>query len=245
MSNIYADEQLCDLQTGGLFIIQKNKGFKFGIDAVLLSDFAKSQKSKRTLDLCTGTGIVPLLLSDKTNTPKIYGIEIQKDICDMAKRSVIYNNLDERITITEGDVKDAVSIFGKGTFDKITCNPPYTEVGRGIKNTADTLLISRHEILVTLEDIIRITSDLLVPQGGFFMVHRPSRIADIMCLMRQYGIEPKTIRFVSPDANKAPNLVLVHGVKNGGKELKFLPNIFVYDTNGEYSSEINKIYNRR
>ncbi len=245
MSNIHPDEQLCDLQLDGLFIIQKKKGFKFGTDAVMLSDFAKSQKSKRTLDLCTGSGIIPLLLSAKTATPEICGIEIQPEISDMAKRSVEYNGLLDRIHITEGDAKDAVSLWGRASFDTVTCNPPYTEAGRGLKNTTDTKLISRHEILISLEDIIRISTELLVPRGGFFMVHRPSRLADIICLMRQYKLEPKTIRFVSPSYDKAPNLVLVHGIKNAGRELKVLPTAFVFDADGNYTGELNLIYNRR
>lgn len=244
MTDIYDNEQLDDLQLEGLKIIQKKNGFKFGSDAVLLSDFAKDAKSNATLDLCTGTGIVPLLLSAKTKTPKICGIEIQSDICDMAKRSVVLNNLSERITVTEGNLLDAVRIYGKGAFDKITCNPPYMKRGAGLKSFADTMLISRHEVCCTLEDVIRVSSELLIPMGRFFMVHRPSRLVDILTLMRQYKLEPKRMRFVSPSQEKAPNLLLVEGAKGAGEELTFMPTLIMYDADGRATEEVNRIYNR-
>lgn len=239
------DECTDDLQIGGLFILQKKDGFKFGIDAVLLSDFAKDARSERTLDLCTGTGIVPILLSAKTTTADICGLEIQPDICDMAKRSVEMNKLSKRVHITEGDLKNACEIYGKGSFDKITCNPPYMECGKGLVNETDTLSWSRHEIKCTLEDVIRVSAQLLKPRGRFFMVHRPSRLADIICLMRQYKIEPKKLRFVHPTAEKAANLILVEGARGGGRELKMLPPLYVYRNDGSYTNEINRIYNRK
>lgn len=241
---IKTDELLDDLQNG-LFIIQKQNGFKFGIDAVLLSDFAKDARSSNTLDLCTGTGIIPLLLSAKTNTPNIHGLEIQHEIAEMAQRSVEYNNLNERVHITEGDLKNASDIYGKGRFDKITCNPPYMKYGRGIQNDIDTKSVSRHEILCTLDDVISISSQLLIPKGRFFMVHRPSRLADIMCAMRKYCIEPKRLRFVHPSYGKTPNLLLVEGMKNGGDELRLMPPLYVYNEDGTYSDEIDEIYGRK
>lgn len=239
------DERIDDLQLNGLVILQKANGFKFGIDAVLLSDFAKDAPSSRTLDLCTGTGIVPLLLSAKTAAPDICGLEIQHDICDMAKRSVVMNSLEDRIHITEGDLNNACEIYGKSTFDKITCNPPYMECGKGLVNETDTLSLSRHEIKCTLDDVLRVSAQLLIPQGRFFMVHRPSRLADIICGMRKYKIEPKRLRFVQPNAEKAANLVLVEGARCGGRELKMLPPLYVYNADGNYSDEINRIYNRK
>lgn len=241
---IKTDECLDDLQNG-LFIIQKQNGFKFGIDAVLLADFAKNARSSVTLDLCTGTGIVPILLSEKTNTPKIYGLEIQADIAEMARRSVQYNNLNERVCIEEGDLNNAPCIYGKGKFDKLTCNPPYMKCGAGLQNDADTKSVSRHEILCTLDDVLRVSRELLMSKGRFFMVHRASRLADILCTMRKYGIEPKRLRLVHPSPEKAPNLVLVEGMKDGGEELKILPPLYVYDSDGNYSEEINKIYGRK
>ncbi len=241
---INSGEVLDDLQNG-FFIIQKADGFKFGVDAVLLADFAKDAPSKMTLDLCTGTGIVPVLLAAKTKTPAICGIEIQEEIADMAKRSVEYNKLTDRIEIKCGDLKNASEIYGKGIFDKITCNPPYMKRGAGITNDADTQTVSRHEVACTLEDVIKAASELLVPKGRFFMVHRPGRIADIMCLMRKYKIEPKKLRFVHPSPYKAANMVLVEGMLQGGEELKMLPPLYVYNENGDYSEEIDIIYGRK
>lgn len=237
------DECLDDLQNG-LFIIQKQNGFKFGIDAVLLSDFAKDTRSKNTLDLCTGTGIVPLLLSVKTDTPRICGLEIQEEIAQMAKRSVEYNKIGKRVEIVEGDLKNSVEIYGRCSFDKITCNPPYMKKGTAVRNEIDTKSISRHEVMCTLDDIIRVSRELLVSKGRFFMIHRPSRLADILCAMRKYRIEPKRIRFIHPEVNKAPNLVLVEGMKDGGEELKFLPPLYVYNEDGTYTEEIDIIYGR-
>ena len=240
---IYNDETIDDLQNG-YYIIQKKNGFKFGVDAVLLADFAKNAASKSTLDLCAGTGIVPILLCAKTDTRQIHALEIQKDIADMAARSVEHNKLTDRITVKCGDLKNAVEIYGKGKFDKITCNPPYMKGGAGLENAADTKTISRHEIMCSLEDVIEVSSKLLISKGKFFMVHRPSRLADIMCLMREYKIEPKKLRLVFPSPSKAPNLALIEGMKDGGAELKMLPPLYVYNENGEYSEEIDEIYGR-
>lgn len=244
MCNILPDEITDDIQLNGLLIIQKKDGFKFGIDAVLLSDFAKNAASKRTLDLCTGTGIVPLLLSAKTNTQKICGLEIQPEISDMAKRSVILNNLSDRIEICGGDLKDAVSIYQKCSFDKITCNPPYMKCGTGKMNATNTKIISRHEVCCTLEDVISVSSSLLMPHGRFYMVHRPSRLSEIICTMNKYCLEPKLMRFVSPTIGKPPNLILIEGIKGAKTDLKILPELYVYNSDGSYTEEINKIYNR-
>lgn len=238
------NEQLDDLQLNNLFLIQKKDGFRFGVDAVLLSDFAKNTVSKRTLDLCTGTGVIPILMSAKTKTPEFCALEIQHDIADMAKRSVEYNKLSERIKVTEGDLKDAVSIYGKASFDKITCNPPYMKNNSAVRNETDTLAVSRHEVLCTLEDVIKVSSELLKPKGRLYMVHRPSRLADIMCLMRKYKIEPKLLRLVASRPGKEPNLLLIEGMYQGGEELKLLNQLYIFDENGNYSDEINKIYGR-
>lgn len=241
---ILEDEQLDDLQLNNLFLIQKRNGFKFGVDAVLLSDFAKNTRSKRTLDLCTGTGVVPILMSAKTNTPEFHAVEIQPQIADMAKRSVEYNSLGGRIKIVCGDLKNAVNIYGKASFDKITCNPPYMKKASAIVNDNDTLSVSRHEILCTLEDVIKTSAQLLIPKGRLYMVHRPSRLVDIICLMREYRIEPKCIRMVAPNPKKEPNLLLIEGMYCGGKELRFMNQLCIFDENGNYSDEINKIYGR-
>ena len=240
---LFEDEILDDLQNG-LMIIQKKNGFKFGIDAVLLSDFAKNTLSKRTLDLCTGTGIIPLLLSAKTKTPHICGIEIQEKMADVAKRSVKYNKLEDRIEIMQGDLKNAFSIYEKCSFDKITCNPPYMKVNSAVVNDNEGVMIARHEIMCSLEDVVSVSSGLLRDKGYFYMVHRPSRLADIIHLMRVYKIEPKKMRMVAPYVGKEPNLVLIEGIKGGGAELKLLPTLYVYDCDGNYTEEIDKIYGR-
>ena len=240
---IKADELLDDLQNG-YFIIQKQNGFKFGVDAVLLSDFAKDARSKRTLDLCTGTGIVPILLAAKTDTPHISALEIQEDMADTARRSVEYNKLENRISVQCGDLKNAVEIYGGGSFDTITCNPPYMKRGAGLLGEADEKTVARHEILCTLDDVVRVSSKLLISKGRFFMIHRPSRLTDIMYCMRQHRIEPKRLRLVCPMEGKAPNLVLVEGMKDGGGELKLLPPLYVHNTDGTYTDEIDMIYGR-
>ena len=238
------DECVDDLQINGLKIFQKTDGFKFGIDAVLLSDFAKDAPSKRTVDLCTGTGIIPLLLSAKTKTPYICGVEIQKDIADMAKRSVIYNKLGKRVEIIEADLKTFPQKYGKGSFDKVVCNPPYMKALTAVINQADTKTISRHEVMCTLDDVIKAAADLLLPKGRLFMVHRPQRLADVLCSMRKFHIEPKRLRMVAPSPSKAPNLMLVEGMYFGGEELRMLPELYIYNEDGSYSEEIDRIYGR-
>ena len=244
MTDILSDEAVDDLQLNGLRIIQKKQGFRFGVDAVLLSDFAAQTKSKSTLDLCTGNGIIPILLSAKCDTQKICGLEIQADICDMAKRSVELNGLSPRVEITQGDLKNASEIYGRGSFDKITCNPPYMKSGAGLLNDADAKIIARHEIMCTLEDVIRTSAELLTPSGKLFMVHRPSRLADIICTMREYKIEPKLLRLVCPAVGKPPNLVLISGAKGGNAELKCLPPLYLFNADGTETEELKKIYNR-
>lgn len=238
------DECIDDLQNGGLMLIQKKNGFKFGVDAVLLADFAKETYADRALDLCTGTGIVAILLAAKTKTPRIDAIEIQPEICNMAQRSVKYNKLGSRIHIIEGDLKNAAELYGRNAFDKVTVNPPYMKAGAGIISENDTKTISRHEVLCTLEDVIASAAEVMKTKGHFFMVHRPSRLADIIWLMRKYRLEPKRLRLVHPAAGKAANLMLIEGVKNGGSELKLMEPLYVYDKNGSYSKEIDKIYGR-
>lgn len=238
------NETLEDLQISGLQIIQKKDGFRFGIDAVLLSDFAKDFRAEEMLDMCSGSGVIPVLLSAKTKIPKIFGLEIQDEVYDGAKRTVELNNLSGRVFIDKGDIKEANKIYGKRRFDLITCNPPYMPKGTAVTNELDTKIIARHEILCTLEDVIKSASELLKQHGHLLMVHKPTRLADILCLMREYGIEPKRIRLVHKKADAEPSLVLVDGAYKGGCELRIMPPLYIYDENGEETEELKRIYGK-
>lgn len=236
------NETIDDLQNG-YYIIQNNGAFKFGIDAVLLADFAKGVNG-RVMDLCTGTGIVPILLAAKSRAKRIDAVEIQTEMAEMAQRSVEYNKLEDRIRIECADLKDAPTVYGKAVFDAVTVNPPYMRYGSGLVNDGDAKAIARHEVKCSLEDVVRVSSDLLKPNGRLYMVHRAYRLADIMCVMREYKIEPKIMRLVAPSIGKEPNLVLVCGIKHAGSELKTLPTLYVRDGDGNYTKEIDEIYGR-
>jgi tRNA1Val (adenine37-N6)-methyltransferase len=244
LHNINKDERIDDLQYKGLKIIQKQGGFCFGIDAVLLANFIKISSKKLVLDLGTGTGIIPILLAGKTKAKKIIGIDIQAEMVELAKRSVTLNNLEDRIEIQELDIRNAKRYFKGIMFDVIVTNPPYFKKGCGILNPNDPKAISRHEILCNLEDVIKTSSELLAFGGDFVMVHRPDRLVDIMYFMRLYGIEPKVIQMVYPYEGKNANIVLIKAKKGGNPELKTLPPLYVYNKNGEYTKEINDIYER-
>lgn len=239
------NERIDDLEFKGLKIIQNEKGFCFGMDSVLLSDFAKNMKNNSTvLDLGTGTGIIPILLCGKTNLKKVVGIEIQQDVANMAKRSSQLNNLQDRFEVVNTNIIDLKNIYEKQSFDVIVTNPPYKKENTGITNENEAKLISRHEITANLEDFISISKDLLKDKGEFYMVHRPERLVDILSLMRKYKIEPKILKFVSPNKNKEPNLILVKGIKNANSFLKIEKNLYVYNEDGKYTNEILKIYNK-
>lgn len=235
------NEQIDDLQIMDLKIIQKKDGFKFGTDAVLLSDFAKSIQSEHTLDLCTGTGIIPLLLRAKSKTRRFTAVEIQQEMADMAKKSMLLNNLSDEIEVVCEDLKNSVKLFGKRKFDLITCNPPY--IRSGVLNSTDTKTVSRHEILCTLEDIIRVSSDLLTTTGRLCIVHRPSRVAELLYLMKANRIEPKRIRFVHKNQNEPPVLVLVEGLFGGGCDVNVMKPLIMYKENFELTDEMKEIYN--
>lgn len=242
--NINIDESIDDLQLNGLMLIQKKSGFRFGVDAVLLSDFANIKKKHRVLDLCTGTGIVPFLAYGKYSPKEVWGVEIQEDMVEMANRSSKLNNTDDIVKFKCADLKDKNLVNELGRFDVITVNPPYKLNNAGILNPNDKLAIARHEILCNLEDVIVSARRLLADNGRMFIVHRPERLADIFGLMRKYSIEPKRVKMIHPSAKKAPNIVLVEGQRDGGAFLKWEEPLYVYDENGNYSKEIDKIYGR-
>ena len=234
-------ERIDDLGINGYQIIQKEQGFCFGMDAVLLSDFAQVKNGGRVLDLGTGTGILPILMEAKTKAVHLTGLEIQPEMAEMAARSVKLNHLEDKIEIVEGDIKEASAIFSHDSFDTITSNPPYMHMD-GIKNPNDKKAISRHEIMCNLEDVIRAASRLVMPRGKFFMIHRPTRLVDIIELGRKYRLEPKVVQFIHPKVGKAPNLMLVEFTKDGRPELKILDPLYVYGDDGNYTEEIRKIY---
>jgi len=238
------DEQLFDLQCNNLKIIQKKTGFKFGTDSVLVSNYAKVKKGGIIVDFGTGSGIIALLMSAKTAAEKIIGIEIQTEMAKMANRSVDMNQLSSKVSIIEGDIKDAASIFGKSSVDAVVTNPPYKEFGTGLKNQDDAETISRHEVTCKLQDIIKSAAEILKPNGYFTMIHRPSRIADIIENMRIYKIEPKHIRFVHPYPGKKPNMVLIRGNYLGGKFLEIGEPLYIRDEKGDYTKEILEMYAR-
>lgn len=240
------NERIDDLEFKTLKIIQNTKGFCFGIDAVLLSDFAKNiKKNAKVLDLGTGTGIISILLCGKTNLEKIIGVEVQKEVADMAKRSSKLNNLENKFEIINENIINLDKIYEKNSFDVIVTNPPYKKENTGIVNEEEKKLISRHEVLAKLEDYIKISNKLLKDKGEFYMVHRPERLVDIISDMRQYKIEPKEIRFVCSHINESPKLVLIKGVKNAKPFLKVKEDLYIYKKDGNYTEEIYRIYNKK
>ena len=212
-------ERLDDLQLNGLYVIQNPIRFCFGDDAVLLANFAAVKKNETVLDLCAGCGVIPILLSSKTEGGFFTGLELQPDIAEMARRSILMNNLQEKIRIDTGDLKQAPGIYGPGAFDVITVNPPYMAGGK--RNENASVALARHEITCTLSDVISVSAALLKKGGRFYMVHKPDRLADIFCEMRKYKSEPKTLKAVRPAEGKPPSLALVEGVKGGKAGLKF------------------------
>ena len=238
------NESLCDLQRNGYQIIQDKERFCFGMDAVLLSGFAEVRLGETVIDFGTGTGILPILLEAKTDGEKFVGLEIQTDSVDMAKRSVRYNGLEKKIEIIEGDIKIASEIFKKASFDVVVTNPPYMSENNGLENPEEPKAIARHEIKCTLEDVIREAAALLKPQGRFYMVHRPRRLADAMELMRKYKIEPKRIRMVYPYVNKAANMVLIEGARGGKPMLNIEEPLIVYSEPNVYTQEVLDIYEK-
>lgn len=237
-------ERIDDLQYKGFMLIQNPKEFCFGVDAVLLANFPKVKKGAKVLDLGTGTGIIPVLIAAKTGAKQIEGIEIQPYLAEMAQRSVKLNKIEDRVKIINEDLKNSINFLPLGSYDIITCNPPYKDRGTGIVNPEDGKAIARHEIKCTLEDTISVSSKLLNFGGKLCMIHRPHRLADIICLMRKYSIEPKRLRFIYPKKDKPPSMILIEGARGGNPELKVMEPLFVFDESGDYSKEIYEIYDR-
>ena len=240
-SLIKQNERLDDLQNG-FYIIQDPARFCFGMDAVLLSAFACVRPGENVLDLGTGNGIIPILLCAKTKGDAFTGLEIQKELVDMAARSAAYNHLTGRIRFVHGNIKEAAALFGAASFRVVTSNPPYMKSGHGRENGEDSVSIARHEILCGLEDVIREGAAVLKEKGRFYMVHRPFRLAEIIRLMCRYRLEPKRLRLVYPYRDREPNMVLIEGVKGASPWLKTEPPLIVYKKPGEYTEEVLQMY---
>lgn len=236
------DERIDDLERNNYGIIQRKGVFCFGMDAVLLSGFAVVKKGERVLDLGTGTGIIPILLTAKTEGKHFTGLEIQEESADMARRSVVYNHLEEKVEIVNGDIVKTSSIFPRSSFDVVTSNPPYMNGSHGIVNPGDAKAIARHEVLCTLEDVVREGSLVLKPGGRFYMVHRPRRLIEIIQTMKKYNLEPKRMKFVHPYKDREANMVLIEAVRGGGALLKVEAPVIVFNEQGEYSEEIRTTY---
>ena len=242
MVELKEGERLDDLQRNGYQIIQSPEKFCFGMDAVLLSGFASAPEGGRVLDLGTGTGIIPILMAAKTDAKELIGLEIQEESADMAQRSVVLNDLQDKVRIVQGDIKEAGQIFDAASFDVVTSNPPYMIGGHGLKNPEGPKTIARHEVLCDLEDVIRAAARCLKSGGKFYMVHRPFRLAEIMVLMHEYKVEPKRMQLVYPYADKEPNMVLIEGARGGRSRLTVEKPLIIYEAPGKYTPEIYDIY---
>lgn len=240
--DLYPNERIDELHRNGYRIIQNPQKFCFGMDAVLLSGFIKVKEKERMLDLGTGTGIIPILAKAKTNGRHFTGLEIQKESVDMARRSVFMNHLEESIDIVSGDIKEASRLFGRSSFEVVTVNPPYMIGNHGITNPEEPKAIARHEILCTLEDVIRESAAVLKPGGRFYMVHRPFRLVEIMTMMVRFKIEPKRMRLVYPFKDQEPNMVLIEGLSGGKSRITVEKPLIVFEERNVYTEEIKTVY---
>lgn len=234
-------ERVDDLQNG-YFVIQDPKKFCFGMDAVLLSGFARVKKGETALDMGTGTGIIPILLSQRTEGKHFTGLEIQAECAEMADRSVKYNCLEDRIQIVEGDIKEAAGIFGAASFDVVTCNPPYMMGQHGLTNPHMPKAIARHEILCTFDDVANQAARVLKDRGRFYLVHRPFRLVELMAALTKYKLEPKRMQLVYPYIDKEPNMVLIEACKGGNSRIQIERPLVVYEKPGVYTKDILELY---
>lgn len=237
-SLIKQHERLDDLQCRGYHIIQDPKGFCFGMDAVLLADFASGNAGGRVIDLGTGTGVIPMLMHGRGKGAHFTGLEYQEAYADMASRSVAYNELAGDIDIVHGDIRRIRDLFPAACFDIVTSNPPYIKGNHGLANATSPKNIARHEVAVTLAEVIDAASYLLKPGGSFAMVHKPFRLAEIIRELSSKKLEPKRMCLVQPGTKKEPNMVLIEAVKGGGVQLNIEPTLVVYDEDGRYTDDL-------
>ena len=236
------NERIDELQRNGYRIIQNEKKFCFGMDAVLLSGFARAGKGERVLDLGTGTGIIPILMEAKTEGESFTGLEIQEEMAEMAARSVKLNGLEEKVSIIQGDLKEASKRFGKASFDVVTCNPPYMNQNHGLKNPDEPKAIARHELLCSFEDVAREAAALLKSGGRLYLVHRPHRLTEIFETLRAHKLEPKRMKFVHPFVDAEANMVLIEAFRGGRPQMRVEAPVIVYEKPGVYTNEIYEIY---
>ena len=240
------NERIDDLERNGYRIIQNSRKFCFGMDAVLLCGFVReaeqSREWNRIADLGTGTGIIPLLMSAKSDLRTLTGLEIQPDSADMAKRSVELNGISDRVRILQGDIREADTLFAPASFGIVTCNPPYMIGGHGLRNPDSPKAIARHEVLCDFDDVAGAAERLLKTSGHFFLVHRPFRLAEIMTTLRDHGLEPKRMRLVYPFIDREPNMVLLDCVRGGRPRLTVEKPLIVYKEPGKYTDEIYEVY---
>lgn len=234
------DERVDDLNIKGYYLIQNPKGFCFGLDAVLLVHFAKAKAGERVLDIGTGTGIIPVLMSAYYPETTYEAVEIQEEYAEMAQRSVAYNKLEDRIQIKQGDLRELEKLFSLSSFDRITVNPPY--MNTGLVPEQKDKAIARHEITCDLEGIIKKATSVLKPQGSLCMVHRPNRLPEVMTLMEKYGVRPKRLRLVQAKAGEEPNLFLIEGIRGAKPYLRIEPTLVIYQDDGSYTPEVYDIY---
>lgn len=242
MVELKQDERLDDLERNGYKIIQNPNKFCFGMDAVLLSGFANVKKGEKVLDMGTGTGIIPILLEAKTDGKHFTGLEIQEESADMARRSVAYNHLEDKIDIVTGDIKTASELFPLAGFDVITSNPPYMTNAHGIKNPEAPKAIARHEVLCTLDDLAREASRLLRPGGRFYLIHRPFRLVEIFQTLTAYKLEPKRMKLVYPFVDKEPNMVMIEAIRGAKSMIRVEEPLIVYKEPGVCHDVIYDIY---
>lgn len=242
MIELREHERIDELHRNGYKIIQNESAFCFGMDAVLLSGFATAKKGERVVDFCTGTGIIPILMEAKTEGSHFTGLEIQPQMAEMANRSVLLNELSERVEIICGDVCKASERFGKSTVDVVTCNPPYMNQNHGLKNPDEPKAIARHEVCLTFEDVAREAAAVLKPGGRFYLVHRPMRLVELIMTMKAHKLEPKRMKFVHPYVGEEANMVLIEAVYGGGAQMRIEKPLIVYEAPGKYTPEIYEIY---
>ena len=248
---INENERIDELGINELKIIQNKEYFCFGTDSVLLANFIKSErKSNVILDLCSGSGVIPVIVSAKKNYKKIFGIELQKEMFDLFKKNILYNNLEEKIVGIHEDIKNVKEIkkvvlenTGSEKIDIIVCNPPYKTLGTGFKTKHDVKTIAKCEVMCNLEDVVKTASKLLSKKGRLYLVHKPERLADLICIGRKYNLEAKEIQFVYPQVNKKASIVLISYIKDGGNETRVLEPLVEYNEDMTYTKEILKIYN--